>query len=218
MLQQAPRLMDTHPPVRAARLTLRQRALEEEAVAAHLAPLVDSSVAYESRSHPNDPDAEGARSREDTEARISTGIQKRFSTGTTLRLEGVSERRERFGTGADRVPSYEQTVQLTIQQALLKGWQDRQFDFDQIEAAYQVWLATEELDETSESALLDLSEDWLDLVATEAERLLRAAELADSEGRLKDRQAEAEAGFIKGRDLATLRRDMVEQQADLERV
>jgi hypothetical protein len=42
--------------------------------------------------------------------------------------------------------------------------------------------------------------------------------LADSEGRLKDRQAEAEAGFIKGRDLATLRRDMVEQQADLERV
>lgn len=149
----------------------------------------------------------------DRNATVNTALANTFSTGTTLRLQAVSQQSQTTSASALNDEFYNSTVQLVMSQALLQGGQREANRTDLQNAIDQAESNRDTRDELLESQFLTLSEMWIDLAQREIELDLRRSHLLLLKRYLSFAEERARLGLGRELDAFSLRRDVAADEA-----
>src|ERR1043165_7987214 len=151
----------------------------------------------------------------DQNATANTALANTFSTGTTVRLQAVTQQSKTTSASALNDEFYNSTVQLVLSQALLQGGQRDANLVDLQNVGDQVESDRDSRDETIESRLLTLAEQWLDLAQREIELDLRRSHLVLIRRYLGFAEERARLGLGRELDAFSLRRDVAADEASI---
>jgi outer membrane protein TolC len=146
-------------------------------------------------------------------ATANAAIANTFSTGTTLRLQAVSQQTQNSSASSLTPEYYNSTVQLIMTQALLQGGSYQANTVDLQNTIDQTNLARDTRDELIEAQLLSLSEQWIDLAQSGIELDLRRSHLALTRRYLTFAEERSRLGLGRELDAFSLRRDVAADEA-----
>lgn len=149
----------------------------------------------------------------DQNATVNTSLANTFSTGTTVRLQAVSQQSQTTSASALNDEFYNSTVQLVMSQALLQGGQRQANLTDLQNAIDQAESDRDTRDELLEEQFLALAEIWIDLAQREIELDLRRAHLVLIKRYLGFAEERARLGLGRELDAFSLRRDVAADEA-----
>lgn len=151
----------------------------------------------------------------DQNATVNTALANTFSTGTTVRLQAVSQQSNTTSASALNDEFYNSTVQLVMSQALLQGGQREANLVDLKNVTDQVESDRDVRDELVETRLLNLSEQWIDLAQREIELDLKRSHLLLLKRYLTFAEERARLGLGRELDAFSLRRDVAADDASI---
>lgn len=149
----------------------------------------------------------------DRNATVNTALANTFSTGTTVRLQAVSQQSQTTSASALNEEFYNSTVQLVLSQALLQGGNNTANRVDLQNALDQAEIDRDARDELVEQQLLSLTEAWIDLAQREIELDLRKSHLELLRRYLGFAEERARLGLGRELDAFSLRRDVAADEA-----
>ena len=149
----------------------------------------------------------------DQNATVNTALSNTFSSGTTVRLQAVSQRSQTTSASALNDEFFNSTVQLVMSQALLQGGQREANRADLQNAIDQTESARETRDELLEGQFLTLAELWIDLAQREIELDLRRSHVVLLRRYLGFAEERARLGLGRELDAFSLRRDVAADEA-----
>lgn len=149
----------------------------------------------------------------DQNASVNTALTNTFSTGTTVRLQAVTQQSQTTSASALNDEFYNSTVQLVMTQALLQGGQREANRVDLQNAIDQTESNRDTRDELLESQFLTLAELWIDLAQREIELDLRRSHLVLLKRYLGFAEERARLGLGRELDAFSLRRDVAADEA-----
>lgn len=151
----------------------------------------------------------------DQNATVNTALANTFSTGTTVRLQAVSQQSQTTSASALNDQFYNSTVQLVMSQALLQGGQREANLTDLQNAIDQTESNRDTRDELLEGQFLTLAEMWIDLAQREIELDLRRTHLVLIKRYLSFAEERARLGLGRELDAFSLRRDVAADEATI---
>jgi outer membrane protein len=151
----------------------------------------------------------------DQNATVNTALANTFSTGTTVRLQAVSQQSQTTSASALNDEFYNSTVQVVLSQALLQGGQREANLTDLQNAIDQTESDRDTRDELVENQFLNLAELWIDLAQREIELDLRRSHLALLKRYLGFAEERARLGLGRELDAFSLRRDVAADEATI---
>ncbi len=149
----------------------------------------------------------------DNNTTLNGALGNTFSTGTTVRLQAVSQETETTSASALTPKYFNSTVQLVLSQALLQGRSYEANTADLRNALDQAESDRDARDELVEVQLLNVSEQWIDLAQREIEFDLRTTHLVMLRRYLGFAEERARLGLGRELDAFSLRRDVAADEA-----
>ncbi|MBA3701086.1 MAG: TolC family protein [Planctomycetes bacterium] len=149
----------------------------------------------------------------DQNATLNTALSNTFSTGTTVRLQAVTQQSQTTSASALNDEFFNSTVQVVMSQALLQGGQREANRTDLQNAIDQSDSDRDTRDELVEGQLLSLAEMWIDLAQREIELDLRRSHLVLIKRYLGFAEERARLGLGRELDAFSLRRDVAADEA-----
>jgi outer membrane protein TolC len=149
----------------------------------------------------------------DQNASVNTAIANTFSTGTTVRLQAVSQQSQTTSASALNDVFYNSTVQLVVNQVLLQGGRREANLVDLQNALEQAEADRDARDELLEDQLSTLAVSWLDLAQREIELDLRRSHIDLLRRYLTFAEERARLGLGRELDAFSLRRDVAADEA-----
>lgn len=146
-------------------------------------------------------------------ATVNAALANTFSTGTTVRLQAVSQQTQTTSASSLNPEFYNSTVQFIMSQALLQGGQYQANTVDLQNTIDQTDSARDTRDEIVEAQLLSLSEQWIDLAQRGIELDLRRSHLALTRRYLTFAEERSRLGLGRELDAFSLRRDVAADEA-----
>lgn len=144
---------------------------------------------------------------------VNGALSNTFATGTTLRLQAVSQETQTSSASALTDKYFNSTVQLVLSQALLQGRSYEANTVDLQNAVDQAESDRDARDELVEGQLLNVTEQWIDLAQSEIELGLRTSHLALLRRYLGFAEERARLGLGRELDAFSLRRDVTADEA-----
>lgn len=149
----------------------------------------------------------------DQNATVNTAIANTFSTGTTVKLQAVSQQSQTTSASALNDVYYNSTVQFVVTQALLQGGRREANLVDLQNAMEQAEADHDARDELLEDQLSTLAVAWLDLAQREIELDLRRTHIDLLRRYLTFAEERARLGLGRELDAFSLRRDVAADEA-----
>jgi len=149
----------------------------------------------------------------DQNATVNTALANTFSTGTTVRLQAVSQQSQTTSASALNDEFYNSTVQLVLTQALLQGGRREANSIDLHNAIDQADADRDYRDEQVEEQLVTLTVSWIDLAQREIELDLRRSHIVLLKRYLGFAEERARLGLGRELDAFSLRRDVTADEA-----
>jgi outer membrane protein TolC len=149
----------------------------------------------------------------DQNSSVNSALSNTFSTGTTVRLQAVSQQSQTTSASALNDVFYNSTVQLVITQSLLQGSSRQANLVDLQNAVEQADTDLDARNELLEQQLATLAEAWLDLAQREIELDLRRTHIDLLRRHLTFAEERARLGLGRELDAFSLRRDVAADEA-----